>query len=213
MAQVPFEFGDLKSNSFKSKEQKEPIKHVKGKVVTGSVLDKNKIGPLKWWRMIFEEDAKTVVKYLGTEVLVPKIKDTVYDLIISGVGRSIYKDDRKRGGNSTGEKVSYSSYYVSGGSKSVSRPKEQEVVDNNKLDYKNMLFADKSDADNVINGMISIIETYQQVTVADLYDLVGKTAPFTDNKFGWTDKDVHLFGVKRVRAGYLLELPTAYALD
>lgn len=210
MAEVPFD--NLKPNSHKSKEEQNPPKRVKGSVVKGSVMDRNKTGAMRWWRMIFEEDVSSVVKYLGQDVLVPKIKDTIYDLITTGLSRSIYHDDRKVSNRSTGERTSYTTFYASSG-KSTTRQKDVEIEEKQELDYKNMLFADRSDVETVIKNMKDAIDIYHQVTVGDLYDLVGKTGAFTDHKYGWTEKDVHLFGVRRVRNGYLLVVPTAYALD
>ena len=52
---------------------------------------------------------------------------------------------------------------------------------------------------------------FGEVTVADLYDLVGISSDYTDRKYGWTD----LATAKpiRVRGGYLLDLPRAKLLD
>jgi hypothetical protein len=49
------------------------------------------------------------------------------------------------------------------------------------------------------------------VSVADLYDLVGVTGNYTDNKYGWTD--IRSASVIRVRDGYMLKLPKALPLN
>ena len=59
--------------------------------------------------------------------------------------------------------------------------------------------------------MADLCETYGQVTVADLYDLVGISGSFTDNNYGWTD--MREASVRRVRDGYILSLPRPRQLD
>lgn len=58
--------------------------------------------------------------------------------------------------------------------------------------------------------MDELIEIYGMVSVADLYDLVGITGNYTDNKYGWTNirnaEPVH------VRDGYMLRLPKVTSL-
>jgi hypothetical protein len=55
--------------------------------------------------------------------------------------------------------------------------------------------------------MDELINVYGMVSVADLYDLVGITGAYTDNKYGWTN----IRGVKvtPVREGYMLKMPKA----
>ena len=55
--------------------------------------------------------------------------------------------------------------------------------------------------------MDELLETYDIVSVADLYDLVGKTCNYTDNKYGWTN--LRNAEPVRVRDGWLLKLPKA----
>jgi hypothetical protein len=52
---------------------------------------------------------------------------------------------------------------------------------------------------------------YGQASISDLYELVGITANFTDNKWGWTD--LRSSSVSRARDGYLLNLPRPILLD
>ena len=59
--------------------------------------------------------------------------------------------------------------------------------------------------------MDELIETYGIVSVADLYDLVGKSCNYTDNKYGWTN--IRNAEPVRVRDGYLLKMPKAGPID
>ncbi len=59
--------------------------------------------------------------------------------------------------------------------------------------------------------MYDLLSRYNQVTVSEMYDLVGLTGKFTDERYGWTD----LRGAEpvRVQGGYILGLPKPEPLD
>ena len=59
--------------------------------------------------------------------------------------------------------------------------------------------------------MQDVIARYGVVTVADLYDMADRTAPYTSQKYGWMD--VSTAETQRVRDGYILKLPRAYPID
>ena len=63
----------------------------------------------------------------------------------------------------------------------------------------------------MLDRMNEIVETYGLVKVADLYDLVGLTCNYTDNKYGWTS--LRTADIVRVRDGYTLKLPKAMPID
>ena len=65
----------------------------------------------------------------------------------------------------------------------------------------------RGEAEEVLARMDELIDMYGQVSVADLYDLVGKTCEYTDNKYGWTN--IRNAEPVRVRDGYLLKMPKA----
>lgn len=57
----------------------------------------------------------------------------------------------------------------------------------------------------VLEGMYAILDQYEQVTVADLYELVGISSNFAEHKWGWTN----LLGSSISRSGgyFVLNLP------
>jgi len=76
---------------------------------------------------------------------------------------------------------------------------------------EDIVFDTRSDAQEVLNQLDDLMTTYQLVSVADLYNLIGKTNSFTDNKYGWIDlKKAH---VRRIRSGYSIDLPKTILLD
>ena len=59
--------------------------------------------------------------------------------------------------------------------------------------------------------MIEMIDTYDEVSVGSLYQLVGITPDFTDDKYGWTN--LSTASVSRNRDGYYINLPRPQILD
>ena len=78
-------------------------------------------------------------------------------------------------------------------------------------DLAELIFENRAEATEVLDAMIAIADQYQAVTIADLWDLLGRTGEPTDENFGWVD----LIGtdVVKVHEGYLLDLPRPHALD
>lgn len=199
------------SNSHRSKElaraEEQTEKRVQ-KVVTGNVKTrKNEVR--KFTDIFISEDAANVKSYIFMDVLVPAIKKAISDIVTDGIDMILYGGTgggRKK--TSSGSKVSYRSYYDD----RRDDRRESSYRDRNRFDYDDIEFDYRGDAEAVRSEMMDCIERYGMVTVADMYDMAGQTAPYTSSKFGWTS--IRTAEVKRVRGGkYIIELPRAVALD
>ena len=73
--------------------------------------------------------------------------------------------------------------------------------------YKDIVFATLDDTSKVLNAMVSLIDEYGFVSVADLYDLVGITGNYTDNKIGWHNLDLNSAYPEMYNGGWKLILP------
>ena len=78
-------------------------------------------------------------------------------------------------------------------------------------DYDNIILSSRGEAEDVLMKMDELMDTYGLVRVADLYDLVGITGNYTDNKYGWTN--IRNAEIVRVRDGYMIKMPRAVAID
>lgn len=178
------------------------------KVVTGNVKTrKNEVR--KFTDIFISEDAANVKSYIFMDVLVPAIKKAISDIVTDGIDMILYggSGGSKRK-SSSGSKVSYRKYYDD----RHDDRRESSYRDRNRFDYDDIEFDYRGDAEAVRSEMIDCIERYGMVTVADMYDMAGQTAPYTSSKFGWTS--IRTAEVKRVRGGkYIIELPRAVALD
>ena len=77
--------------------------------------------------------------------------------------------------------------------------------------YNDIVFSNRGDAEEVLSEMLEILEHFEVVSVADLFDLAGFSFKYTDEKYGWTNlQDAR---VERVCGGYTIRLPKATNID
>lgn len=79
------------------------------------------------------------------------------------------------------------------------------------MNFDEIILATRLEADEVIERLYNLLSTNKAASVADLYELVGATAKYTDNKWGWTD--LQESKPTRVQSGWLLVLPKPKPLD
>lgn len=198
---------DYKPNSHRFKEEQAsgqgepPVGQERKKiekVIKGTVKTKKKGGVTKLAELFVSEDVKDVKSYIVMDILVPALKDAV----INGITMFLYGSSGKNRKTSTTSNVSYRSYYDQRNSRYGSEPAARTRTGYN---YDDIILDSRGEAEAVLAGMSDIIETYGVVSVADLYDLVGKSCEYTDNKYGWTNiRNAEAF---RVSNGYMLKLP------
>jgi len=188
------------------------------KVVEGTVLRRKK----PWGRRFLDSfvggDLQTVRSYIVMEVLLPAAKDTVADVFSQGIERMLYGEARstsRRTGYRPGVGPSYVNYNRA--TPSPIRPGARDDVRNPTRrarathDFDEIILKTRVEAEEVIDRLFDLVSRYNSATVADLYDLVGATGNYTDDKWGWTD--LRGAGVTRIRAGYLLDLPKPEPID
>lgn len=198
------------SNSHRSRElqraEAQPEKRVQ-KVVAGNVKTrKNEVR--KFTDIFISEDAANVKSYVFMDVLVPAIKKAISDIVTDGIDMILYGStgSGSRRKSSSGSKVSYSRYYDD------RRDDRRDSYRNvGRFDYEDIVLPCRSDAEAVREEMLDCIERYGMVSVADMYDIAGLTPPHTANKYGWTS--IRTAEIKRVRDGYILDLPKAMPFD
>jgi hypothetical protein len=197
------------SNRFKAEQKNKMTKAPEKveKVVTGKVLTKKKSAFSKFTDEIISEDAKNVKSYVLGEVLIPAIKKAISDIVTDGIDMILYGESRKGGRRTTADRVSYTSY-----SSRAAGPRDYRTPSfDNRYSYDDIILANRADAQDVLDRMDEIVETYGVVTVADLKDLVGISGAYTDNKYGWTSTKA--MDVIRTRDGYMIKTPRAMPID
>lgn len=175
------------------------------KVISGSVKTK-KPGPMRSFKELFiSDDARNVKSYILMEVLIPAAKKAISDIVTNGVDMILY-GETGRSNRSTSSRVSYRNYY--------DRDKGRDRASENRhtrFDFDDIYLESRRDGEEVLMKMDEMLAEYGVVSVADLYDLVGITGEYTDNRYGWTN--LRSAEVVSTRDGYRLKLPKVMPID
>lgn len=199
-------YDNLPDNSHKARDEKKASaqeeKRVE-KVVHGKVKTK-KNNKRKLADLFISEDAGNVKNYIFLDVIVPAVKKAIYDLVVGALDMSLYGGRGGSGKRSTADRVSYRDY------NSVSRRDTRSYESartTSGYSYDDIVLETRGEAEAVLSRMDEIMEEYEIVRVADLYDLVGITGEHTDNKYGWTN--IRNAKIVMVRDGWKIEMPRA----
>ena len=189
---------NYQSNSKKSKINTVEDKNKVDKIVKGKVKTKKKNGILA---SFINDDLQDIKKYIVEDVLIPTIKKTITDVVKNSIDMFFY-GEVSRSNRSNSSRISYSSYY--------DREREPRSRRNSLL-IDDIVLESRAEAEEVLDRLDEMIEEFGMASVLNLYDLIGVTAPFTADKYGWTD--IRNATAVRVRDGYLLKLPRVMPLD
>ncbi len=183
------------------------------KVTNGKVRVRKKSELTKMRDSIISPEASGMQSYIVGSVLVPAIKKLVNDIVKDGIDILLYGDARRSDRDrSDRDRYSNGATYVSYRSYSDrdrgdrDRRRESRYA----YDYKDLIFDNRADAKEVLDNLLDILDTYESVSVADLYDAVGMSHNYTDNDYGWTN--LSSAEVVCVRGDYMLRLPKAKPL-
>lgn len=161
-------------------------------------------------------DAKTVMSYVVIEVVIPAAKDLIVDAGQQFLERMVFGENRP-GRTRTYGTTPYTPYNA------FSKPAKaviQQVQAAKTLSHQarsthnfgEIVFTTRAEAEEVLNRLVARIDKYDQATVNDLYDLVGLTGDFPDERYGWTS--LNGASTTRVRQDqYVLNLPPTIQLD
>ena len=191
---------NYQSNSKKSKINTVEDKNKVDKIVKGKVKTKKKNSILT---SFINDDLQDIKKYIVEDVLIPTIKKTITDVVKNSIDMFFY-GEVSRSNRSNSSRISYSSYY--------DRDREPRSRSRrNSLLIDDIVLESRAEAEEVLDRLDEMIEEFGMASVLNLYDLIGVTAPFTADKYGWTD--IRNATAVRVRDGYLLKLPRVMPLD
>lgn len=202
------------SNSNKSKEEtkkEEPTKKVE-KVIKGKVKKQKKSFGKKMMETFIGDDIPDVGAYILHDVLVPAAKNLAVE-IVEGikVNIEIALFGEKRSRSYRDKSRTYVSYDKYGKDDRRDGRRDMSSRDRATHNFDDIILESRGEAEEVLDRLIDLIQDYGQASVSDLYDLVGITGTFADNKYGWTD--LRSATTTRGREGYVLKLPKPRVID
>lgn len=194
MAQVDMPKNDF--NTTPGEPKKKFDKVVKGKVTLKEQNDIQKIA-----NDFLAEDLKTVKDRIIADYLIPMLKNGLCSIFNSAISIALWGDDRSRSSsaNSSRQRNSYDRYYQDGQNNrpgTSGRPART---------LQNLDFEVRCDAEDTLNEMYDALRQYKQVSVGDLWDMMGVSNESTDYNYGWYNLDGSY--VKGIPGGYRLVLP------
>jgi hypothetical protein len=196
---------DFPANSQKPKQtdKQDPIKPVTS---AEPVRRKEGLGH-KFRATFFGGSGRDALGYMGEEVVVPAIREMIYESLHAGLQRVIFGGDTHRASRygapsaSPNTRVAYDSI-----SKPTQASRGLSPQARARFDFQDLVIPSRDEANEVIDQMYEILSRNGEVTVADLYTLTGIRPDHTDMKWGW----INLRGtnsVKYGKKGWLLTLP------
>lgn len=183
------------------------------RVTTGTVIQRKKPLGKRFAETFGGGDAQGVASYILQDVLLPAAKDMVADAVSQGIEKMLFGEARGGGRSrlnntrkSASTYTSYNKFAVNPGHRrEVENPKPMSRRAKATHDFDEIILASRAEAQQVLEQMVTLVDEYEEATVADLYEMVGMTSDFTDNNWGWSS--LRGSSVSRVRDGWLLDLP------
>lgn len=142
-----------------------------------------------------------------SQIAVPAIKDLLVEFITATVEQVLFGERRTAGrgrtnrfGSNGPSKISYGNFY-----QNVASGEPEREFRNVNLPDDEYLFESRGEAEDVVDALRESLEQYGQVTVADLYELVGFETSHIDTRWGW--ESLERASLKAYQGGTLLRMP------
>lgn len=211
------------SNYKVAKKDNKPVERTPAAPITTAKVRKKSLGK-KFKETFICQDAKEVKDDVVDRVVIPTIKDLVYDIftgVIEGLlfGGEGGRRKRRRGSNGEKSNISYTNYYKTSSSRSRDRddrPSRRQIdLDEIIFDAHGGTLDDRDDAQDVVDGLKQRIHQFGSALVQDVYDFIQITPPdYMVVEYGWDSVDeLNDYSISKDRGCYILSLPAPHRLD
>ena len=179
----------FQGNSFKSRREADSGIRQKLDVV---VSEKPVVGKKKW-RLIdcfYTPSDKSLTEYVVEDLVIPNVKRAVgtvlHGIVTKIFGVGIGNGNPFRATNdwwNSGRGESYVEYSA----RASSTPKSTPIQPSASTDLESYALRTREDAERVLEGLDTYLEQFDVVPVSAFFELIGVTAPYTYNDYGWTN--------------------------
>lgn len=206
---------DFPANSAKARET-EPREKIEPVTSAEAVRRKKGLGR-QFKETFIGGNARSATEHVVFDVLIPSVKDMLFDAFESGLRGYLFGDNAKprRGSMSSGYGGLGHVAYNRISQPTNSRPTQQRSISRRgraRHDFEELIIPSRQEAEEVIDRLFDLLSRYGSASVADLYELTGIQSSHVDMKWGWTE----LRGAKAMRlrqGGFLLDLPEPEPLN
>jgi hypothetical protein len=200
---------EFPGNTNRSREAREP--RVKP-ITDGELPTRRRPLGKRFAETFIQGDARSVREAVFWGLVIPKVKDVFLDAAWESLQVMLFGSSRS--GRSTSGSSSYR-YEARHSPDRVLRPDRDRSSMSRSArashDFREILWETRVQAEEALDVMEAAIDQFDMVSVADLYDLAGQKAEFTDQDFGWTDLRDSV--VRKVRGGYIIDMPRPHPLE
>ena len=184
-------------------------------VVHGKVVQRKPNMFKRVARGMVADDVTNVGDFVVAEVFLPALRNLMYDIVSQGTHRVLFGTARgpRRGvgtgygyaGPVTNLKTAYNRV-----SNEAEQSRSMSREDQARHNFDELILDSHADAMEVLENLGARVQRYGSASVADLYDYLGVTGGFTDQKYGWTN--LENADVRQTRRGFVFDLPRPIVL-
>lgn len=170
----------------------------------------------KFGRYILEDTIASAKEHTLKEILLPGIRNLIFDTFNEMVATMLFGDDAPRpvstyrtgNGGRRGGPTSYYKYYDDKQRRESGRHGSYRDMP---YDPDDITLDTRAQANAALDELDFIIHKYGQASIATYYDIVGVTGEWQDNRYGW--RSIRGASIKPVRDGFMILLPPTIVLD
>lgn len=174
------------------------------KAVVKGVTTRKQNGIQKFAKAFISEEIGNIKTSIVNDILVPTFKKAVMntiDMLLNG-------PSGYTGSSVSSSKISYRNFY----DKKAEPRSVESAKARDRFDFEDISFPNRGAAELVLDQMDALVSQYGYVTILDMYDLSGLTAPPTAHKYGWvTLRDAKI--TRMMDGDYIIRLPQANVID
>ena len=204
---------EYQNNSRRKREEDgatPPEKKVMEKIVVGEVVIKPPGFGRKLKGIFFGGEFRTAARGVVSDVLLPAARNVIVEATTKGIERVVFGDSPVNRGRrpEMRSRIQYHTPFNRPFQTQSSMLPGQPPHFANRVATKesnSILIASRNDADNVLTTLVECVAQYGVVSLADLYELLGKPVAAVDHNWGWTY--LNTAEIRQVRDGWMLELP------
>jgi len=197
----------------------DPPKKSVVKTIKGQAVRKKRTISESLSKTFLGDDTRGVAQYVLYDVLIPAAKNTIQEMFSTGLEMLLFgetrassrsRGDREKGGRSV---VSYGSFHRGDRSRNENPFNSRtQGRGRGRFDLDNIIFRRGDEAAEVLDGLCDLLDQYEQVTVADFYELAGvEGGTWADQKWGW--ENLAKAYCTHTRGGYAIVLPKPVELE
>lgn len=202
----------VETEEIKKSEKQETV--ALAPVVSGKAAVKKKSEGKKFLDAFFEGDVNNLGASIISNVVIPAVRDLIWNSVERAVKGLLYGDfSSSRGSDRNSIPARQVDFTRYSDRRRRDRDDYRDSSRDDIYDYGEIFLEDRRDADAIVDRVFELLDRYQWVSVAQLYELAGLRGRYTDHNYGWRDRDRNSIYVTTTRGGYLVKMPRPRPLD